>query len=260
MIGNAFHLKSIIWRINEVSEDYSEISIKELFVCIWERIWIVLISTLVFGVAAFFITKFAITPQYEAKIRLYVNNKTESASSLTSSDVSAAKSLVDTYITIIESNSVIDEIIKNTEYDYATGQIREMLSAKSVNGTEVFEVSIQGPSPEECAVIANLVADIAPNKISEIVEGSSVKIVDRAKVDPVPIAPNMKKNVVIGCFLGFIISCMVVVLLHMFDTTIYDEDDLKQCCTLPILGIFSDFNQASQGNKRNTYYGRRSAK
>ena len=240
-------------------DEFKEISLKELFICIWDKLWIILISTIVFGIAAFLITEFFIVPQYKATISMYVNNKTEATGSLTTSDVAAAKSLVDTYITIIESNSVLEDIVDNASFDCTPAQIKSMMSAKSLNGTEVFEVSITTDSPEKSAEMANLIADLSPNKISEIVEGSSVKIIDLAKVPTEPVSPSMSKNVSIACLLGLILSCFIVVLVHMFDTTIYSEDDIKEFCTLPVLGIFSDFNQVSS-NKYGYSYGGRSAK
>jgi len=241
-------------------EEYKEISLKELFVCIWDKIWIVALATIVFGVAAFLITEYVIVPKYSATISMYVNNNTESTTSITTSDVSAAKSLVDTYITIIESNSVLDEIVVNADFECTTTQIKNMMSAKALNGTEVFEVSITTDSPEKSAEIANLISELAPNKISEIVDGSSVKIIDKASVPTEPVSPNMSKNIAIACLLGLIISCFVVVLVHMFDTTIYGEDDIKEFSTLPILGIFSDFSQVSSGKYGYSYRGRSAVK
>jgi len=239
-------------------DEYRDISLKELFVCISKKFWIIVLTAIVFGIAAFFFTRFLIVPQYKATISMYVNNKTESTNSLSTSDVAAAKSLVDTYITIIESSSVLEDIIDNANIDLTASQIRNMMSAKSLNGTEVFEVSITSASPEESEKIANLIADFAPSKISEIVNGSSVKIIDRAKVPTQPASPIMSKNIVIACLLGLIISCFTVIVVHMFDTTIHSEDDIKEFSNLPVLGIFLDFNQA--GNSNYGYsYGRRSA-
>lgn len=239
-------------------DEYKEISLKELFVCIWEKIWIILLVTAMCGIGAFLVTKLLIAPQYKATISLYVNNRTDSSNSVSTSDVSASKSLVDTYITIIESNSVLNDIVANVDFKCTAEQIKKMISAESINGTEVFEVSITGTSPQECAQIANLIAELAPNKISEIVSGSSVKIIDNAKVPTQPISPNVSKNVAIACLLGLLISSLVVVLIHMFDNAIYSEDDIKEFCTLPVLGIFSDFDQVSHSSYKyeHNYAGR----
>lgn len=234
-------------------DEYKEISLNRLFACIFKKLWIVAITVIIFGAAAFFITKFAITPQYSATIRLFANNKTEDTSLLTSSDVSASKSLVSTYITIIKSNSVVETIAEESGLEYSAEQIKNMISAQAVNGTEVFDVSVTGAVPEDCAVIANEIAELAPDKVSAIVNGSSVKVIDRAKVPTQSISPNFPKKVAIACLLGFVISCAAVSVAYVFDTTIYNENDIKEFCTLPVLGILPDLNEVRQGNQYKTY-------
>lgn len=236
--------------------NYREISLKSLLACIINKLWIVAAAAVLFGTAAYFITSFMIVPQYKATIRLYVNNKTEATSSVTSSDVSAAKSLVDTYITIIKSDFVIDDIAKRARINDQPERIKRMISAKAVNGTEVFDVSVTGPWPEECAVIANLAAELAPSKISKVVDGSSVKIIDRAKIPEKPISPNTVRNIAAASMLGIVLSCVLVILEHLLNTVIYSEDDIKEFCRLPILGIFPNFDKAAKAEHGNSYGGR----
>jgi len=237
--------------------EFREININALFARILKKFWIIAITVIVFGAAAFFFTKVAIAPQYSATIRLYANNKTEDTQSLTSSDVSAAKSLVGTYITIIKSNSVVDAISEETGLKYSNEQIKSMISAEAVNDTEVFDVSVTGTVPEDCTLIANEIAELAPDRISEIANGSTVKIIDRAKVPTQPISPSLPKNVAKACLLGFVISCLAIAITYICDTTIYNEDDIKEICILPILGAFPDLNQESR-NYYSFAYGRRS--
>ncbi len=240
-------------------DEYKKIDYKSLLFFTLKKFWIIALAAVIFGVSALCVSLYAITPQYSSTIRLYVNNKTEASGSLTSSDVSAAKSLVETYITIIESDSFIDEIAEEIEGKYTNGQIRKMLSARSINGTEVFEVSVSGPSPEECAGIANKIAELAPAKITEIIEGSSVKIVDRAKVPSSPISPDIPLNIELAALLGIVVSCILIFIVFISDTTIYSEDDIGEFCTLPILGILPDFSKVNQSKDGNLYaYGERS--
>ena len=236
-------------------EGYRRINYRALLLFMLKRAWIIALVVLLFAAGAFYVSKLLITPEYKATIRLYVNNRIEASSSLTSSDVSASKSLVDTYITIISSDSVIDVISEKTGGKYTGTQIKNMLSAKSINGTEVFAVSITGPVPEDCAAVANAIADFAPDKISEIVDGSSVKIVDRAKIPTVPISPSVERNVAGAVIIGVALILILFFLMFISDTTIYSESDVREFCTLPILGIMPDFTQAGQG-KYSYSYGR----
>lgn len=243
-----------------ILDEYREISIREVITCLWTRKWIIVLTTIFCGLALWAYSTYYITPQYQTSVRLYVNNRTESTTSLTSSDMTAAKSLVDTYITIIQSTSLLEEVSENVGGYYSPGAIRSMISAGAVNNTEVFVVSITNPSPEEAAKIANAIADTAPDFIKEIVEGSSVKIIDRAPVPSYPISPNVSRNTTIGALIGLVLSALIILLVYIFDTTIYSEDDIKEFCVLPILGIFGDFGQYKTDKNIREYKGRRTAK
>lgn len=236
--------------------EYKRIDLYVLFTHIFKNLWIVAIAIIVFGSAAFIVTKFAISPKYNATIRLYANNKSEDTGSLTSSDLSASKSLVGTYIAIIKSNSFVEAIAEDTGLKYSAEQIKNMISAEAVNGTEVFDVSVTCGVPEDCSVIANDIAWLAPDKISDLIEGSSIKIVDRAKVPTQPTSPSLPKNIAIACFLGLVASCAALTVVYVYDTTIYNEKDIKEFYSLPILGIFPDFNEVSQGDSRYAYLSR----
>jgi len=240
---------------------YGKLNYGSLLAFIVRKAWIIALAAVIFGAVSFYATKFIVAPKYSASVRLYVNNKTEDSGTLTPGDLSAAKSLVDTYVTIIESDSVIDEIVGGAGLGYTNTQLKKMLSAKSVNGTEVLEVSVAGTSPEDCAKIANAIADLAPRKITEIVDGSAVKIIDRAKVPTDPVSPSIPRNIASAFLLGAALSGIILVLIYIYDSTIYREEDLKEFCQLPILGIFPDLSYASQ-KKGSCYlygYGGRSA-
>jgi capsular polysaccharide biosynthesis protein len=222
-----------------------EIDLRKLAIVLVRHWWVLVLGTLVGGAAALGITRFLITPQYTATVKMYVNNSTESGSSITSSDISASKSLVETYITIIRSDTVLGEVAELTGYGYEPPDLNEMLSAGALNATEVFFISITHPSAVRAAVLANAIADAAPRHLAEIVDGSSLKIVDRAKTPTEPSSPDYIVNTAIGAAAGFLIPSAVFVLLALFDVRINTADDLAALADAPVLGVISDFDSVS---------------
>jgi capsular polysaccharide biosynthesis protein len=184
------------------------------------------------------------TPLYKATIKLYANNSTQESAIMSSSDVAASKSLVDTYITIIRSEAVLDEVITATRCSYSTEWLDSSISAGSLNSTEVFSVTVTDPDPIMAAELANAIADIAPAHLEKIVDRSSVKVVDRAKVPLAPSSPDYKKNTAIGILAGAFLAIAAIFVMVLFDVHIYSETDLKLVSDLPILGFISDFEDA----------------
>lgn len=227
---------------------YREIELQKFFACLWKRKLLIVFSGIILALFSFLVTKFAITPVYQSSVQLYVNNYEsgqEETTRVLSSDLSAAQALVNTYIAIIQSDTVMEQVLNKAEQycklDYTVDQVRRMISASPVNGTEIFKVSVQNANPKIAAVLVNSVANTAPSSIANIIEGSSVKVIDYGKIEQSPIFPNATRNVTIGALMGLIISALISVLLELFNTTITTEEDLNDFCNLPMLGIITRF-------------------
>ena len=235
-----------------------EIDIKKLWFAVWNRIWVVALSSVICGVLAFLFTMYMITPLYKSSAMFYVNNSDLSLDgtslSLSSSDISASKSLVDTYIVILKSRACLNDVIDYAELNYTYSELGGMISAASVSSTEVFKVVVTSPDAKEAEKIANAIAYILPKRITDIVEGTSAKVVDYAVVAAAPSSPSRPKNTVVGLMIGFLLSVGFIVLRELFDTTIRTEDDITQNSKHPILATVPDMSAPSKGSYY-SYYG-----
>ena len=189
------------------------IDLVQLAKALWHRAWAILLAMVIFGAAAFSYAYFLITPLYKASAMLYVNNSSLSVGStkVDLSDLNAAQSLVDTYIVILKTRTTLEEVIDAAalSYDYET--LSDMIEAGAVNSTEVFSIEVTSPDPQEAEKIANTIAELLPDRIAEIVDGSSVRIVDYAVVPSQKASPSLSRYTLLGLLLGAVISCGVIV-------------------------------------------------
>ena len=107
------------------------------------------------------------------------------------------------------------------------GDSRTSFSASVVNSTELIEVSITSPDPEEAARLTNAMVDVSSAKMMETVNACNVQIVDYAEVPENPSSPSVTRNTAIGFLLGLLVSIAVVVLLDLTNTVIRSEKDLN---------------------------------
>ncbi len=232
-----------------------EIDIKRIWKAIWSRFWIICLCSIMSAIVALAGTVFFITPKYKSSAMFYVNNNSVSVGdasfSLTSSDITAAKSLVDTYIVILRSRACLNDVIDYAGVDMSYGELEDMVSAAAVNSTEIFEVVVTSPDPDEAETIANAIAYILPKRISRIVEGTSANIVDYAVKASHQSSPNNMKNTIVGFLLGLLVSVGIIAVREVFDITIKTEEDLQQCCEHPVLASVPDMTENS---KSSAYY------
>lgn len=237
-------------------KEYVEIDLIEIAKSLCRRGWAVILAMVLFAGAAFSYAAFFVTPLYQARALMYVNNSTFSVGntsvSISPSQLSAAQHLVDTYVVILKTRTTLNKVIEEADLNYSYGQLYKMIQAGPVDSTEVFEIVVTSPDPREAERIANTIADVLPDKISDIVDGSSVRVVDYAVVPSRKASPNITKYVSAGLMLGFLVSCVVLVTLQIFDTTIYNTDCLSLNYDLPVLAVIPD--TSSRKSSEGSYY------
>lgn len=242
---------------NRTNEEV-EIDLRELFLVLLHKWWAIVLSALLAGVLFFGYTFFLVDPLYKAKALMYVNNSSISIGStsvsISGAELSAAQKLVDTYIVILESRQVLNEVIDEGELDESYEQLKDMISAAPVNSTEVFEVVVTSTSPSEAEHIANTIAKVLPDKITDIVAGSDVRIVDYAVVPAQRSSPSYSRNTLIGLLVGAVLSAGIIILQHMLDDSIRTEDYITQTYPdIPLLAVVPDMTPGRQHG--GGYYG-----
>lgn len=241
-----------------------EIDLWRLITAIMHKIWLVIIASLTGAILAGTVTFFLVTPLYQSSAMFYVNNSSfsvgDASLSLTNSDIVASKSLVDSYIVILKTRSSLNDVIDYAGVDRTYSEVRGMISAAAVNSTEIFEVVVTSPDPIEAEKIASAIAYILPNRISDIIEGTSAKVVDTAIIAASPSSPSYSKNILIGFMLGALLSVGYIVLRELFDTTIRTEEDVVQGCKYPVLTSVPNMASPSKGGYYYAYSNKKKRK
>lgn len=246
---------------NAKENEMMEIDLGRVIKAILNRSWVVTITAVLAAVITFVATFFFVAPQYKAAALFYVNNSAlsvgDASLSLTTGDISASRNLVKSYIVILKTRSSLNDVIDYAGVNRSYSEVRSMISASAVDETEIFEVVVTSTDPYEAERIANAITYILPKRISNIIDGTSAKVVDSAVVPSSPSSPSYTKNVIIGFLLGVILSAGIIAVREIFDITIRNEEDVAQCCSHPILSAIPDMNEHSKGSYYYYGYGRR---
>lgn len=237
-------------------ENVVEIDLVRLGKALWRRAWAIVLAAVIFGGAAFTYARFMVTPLYTASTLLYVNNSSISVGStkVNLSDLTAAQSLLETYMVILKTRGTLTEVIEAAELPYSYEQLSDMISAGSVNSTEVMEVKVTSADPQEAEKIANTIADILPARFSSILEGSSVSIVDYAVVPSEKSSPSVSRYTLVGAVLGVVLICALLILLELLDDRVHNEDYVRETFDLPLLAVVPDLLvRGGRGYVRRSY-------
>lgn len=234
--------------------DYASIDLMQIIKSLWKKAWIIVIAMILVGIIGFSVAAFAITPTYSSSVMLYVNNGMSVGDifQLTSSQITGARSLVDTYIVMLQNRTTLNKVIEKADVPYDFEDLEDMIKAESVNGTEIIRITVTSTDPYEAAQIANAIAIVLPARISEIIKGSSMEVVDSAAVNLKKVAPSITGYTVVGMLVGAIISVLVLIVIDMRDDTIRSEEYILQNYDYPILAKIPDLTNAD--SKSYGYY------
>lgn len=228
--------------IENRDDTINEIDLQKLFIAILDRLRFIVITTIAFGVIFGLVSVFLISDVYQTQVSLYVNNNKDAVSqNLDAGDISAATMLVSTYVHLINSNAVLEDVVESIDLDYDVEDISKMINVSAIEDTQMLMLSVSNTNPDHAYIIANAIADKAPSKITEIMDGSTVKVVDYAVKPEKPVYPNVLKNIILGLLLGCVIGVAVAVVSELLDSSIKSEEDIERLIPdIPVIGIIPE--------------------
>lgn len=244
-----------------------QIDLGDVFRTIWANFGKILLVALAFAIVTLAVTMFVIKPTYRSSFTAFVNNRTsssENTQTLQSGDISAAQNLTYTYASIMKSRPVIEDALKKAGLDskYEYKDIADEVTTDIEQNTQLVSVYVLTGSAEESYNLAKAIAEIAPDYIASIVEGSSMKVVTSPVMATQQYSPSVTKNVAIGFIIGMLLMMIIVVVRDLMDTRVKDAAELEARFGLSIIGTIPNYEQAAKGNasKEKYYYRRQNRK
>lgn len=230
-------------REQKMTENRNSVEPVELLIALNEKkLWIVVVAAIA-ALIGWVGAKYFVVPKYEASINMIVNTKESGSEEVTNDNISSAEKLVDTYAIIIKSNVVLTRVIQLLDLDMSYNELYSQVSVKSINGTQVMNVSVQNESAELAESIVKTISEVAPAVVVDAVEAGSCKVVSYVYADKEPVSPDVFQTTVISGVLGCAICIAILVLQALASDRIVDEIDVERKLNVNILGIIPDIEE-----------------
>jgi capsular polysaccharide biosynthesis protein len=224
--------------LNQKNENNESIDLREVLFILKKHWKLLIIVPIVCAVSALLISKYIITPKYEADATLIVNPAQNAQNTtITYDQVTTAQELVGTYSIILKSDTVLDQVIQNLNLDTTAKKLVKNISVSGVNQTEVIDLSVKDTDPQEASDIANEITKVAPDIIIKTVKAGSVEIISPAKSSDIPVSPNIPLYTAIAFIIGIVISVLFSFAIELLDNSFSSEEDVKKYLELAVIGI-----------------------
>ncbi len=237
-----------------------EINIIPLLKELVKKIWLIALVGLIVGGGVFVGAKLMIKPTYRSGFTAYVNNKQskENTDYLTSSDLTASKQLVLTYQKILTSNTILTAAAEIIGNDSSYESLNKKVSTEVKDDTEIISVYVVDNDPQFAYDYAQAISKSAPQYMAQIVEGSSMKIIDYPEYSEKRFKPSYTRFALIGFLIGALIVVVFVIIRYFMDDTVKSESDIESSFSIPILGVIPDVSKASNNQSDYYYYSQNS--
>ena len=164
-----------------------------------KRIKLLIIGLLIGAAAGWALSTFVIPPKYMSSVDLYVtNNKKSENDSAEYNDIMAAQKLASTYVVILQSNKVTQNVLNKLNLDMTSEELLNLTSFSSVQNTEVLRISVETKDPQMTKDICSTYMNVAQEAINSVVGAGSVKVISEPVLPEKPSFPSVPKFTAIG--------------------------------------------------------------
>ena len=233
-----------------------EIDLKELLNLFWSKKTQIILIILIFMLLGVIYTIGFVTPKYTSSTTLLLatsGNSADKTNTITTTDVTLNSKLVSTYSALVQSKSVLRQVISNLGIDESEEELKNNITVTQESNTEIIKISVTNANANTAEKVANEVAKVFTEKVKEIYSIENVQVVDKAEISYTPSNINHKKDIIIFAFIGAVVSIIYVLLSNMLDTTVKTAEEIEKEFKLPVVASIPIYNaepQRRNGGKR----------
>ena len=214
-------------------------SLQEIFKIIKKRLLLIITLTIVAVSIAIVLSFYILTPIYQVKTQILVNQKGNSEEVYSWSQIETDLQLINTYNEIIKSPFILSKVIEELQIDATPEQLTDQITLLSESNSKVVNIQVENENPELAVNIANTTAEVFKEEIPALMNVDNIDILSTATFSETasPISPNKELNIAIGAVIGIMLGIGLAFLLEILDTTIKNEKDVEEILEIPIMGV-----------------------
>ncbi|NLJ70772.1 MAG: hypothetical protein GX328_04845 [Clostridiaceae bacterium] len=225
--------------MDQESDQVIEISLAEILSSLRNHIFLIILITIILTGSFFGINNYVIEPTYDSTVKFYIEASSvdEDNPSAGLQAVNLAQRISNTYIELMKTNSFYNLLQEEIEVNVSVSELKNAITYKSVQDTEILEANVRTNSPELSLEIAKTISQIAPEAMNEIKSNATLKVIDQPLLPKNQSTPHTIRNTAIGFVLGLFLGFVLAVLIDRFDIKIKTEEDITRNFDLNVLGV-----------------------
>ncbi|MFL7943670.1 YveK family protein [Priestia megaterium] len=232
------------------------IDLRQLFGTLKKRFWLIALITIIAATVSGVVSFFVLTPVYEARTQILVNQAKSEQQFYNSSELQTNVQLIQTYNDIIKSPAILGEVTKQLNLDMTPKQLSNQIQVTNSQDSQVAHIVVQDTNARLAVKIANTTAAVFKKEVPKIMSIDNVSILAKAQLDEAlsPVKPQPFLNIAIAVVVGLMAGVGLAFLLEYLDNTIKNEQDVERILQLPVIGVISVIKEEELRNLSSASY------
>ncbi|MGN2272031.1 YveK family protein [Priestia megaterium] len=232
------------------------IDLRQLFGTLKKRFWLIALITIIAATISGVVSFFVLTPVYEARTQILVNQAKSEQQFYNSSELQTNVQLIQTYNDIIKSPAILGEVTKQLDLDMTPKQLSSQIQVTNSQDSQVAHIVVQDTNARLAVKIANTTASVFKKEVPKIMSIDNVSILAKAQLDEAlsPVKPQPFLNIAIAVVVGLMAGVGLAFLLEYLDNTIKNEQDVERVLQLPVIGVISIIKEEELKNLSSASY------
>ena len=184
------------------------------------------------------------TPTYVASVKMLVSQKSPGGPNL-SGDIAGLQEVALTVARAVDTEPVAQGVVEQlNQPELSAGEVLANTSVEPDPGTMFINVSYKDSEPQRAQLIANTIAEMSSQKISDVMLGANpivVRIWQPATLPENPVSPNPVRNGIIALLLGGILGVGLAFLLEYVDDSWNSPEEVEEVTGVPTFGVIPAF-------------------
>lgn len=223
----------------ELNEEV-EIDLSEILKLIKKHIKLIIILGLLGMIISSAYTVFMVDKKYSSQGSVLLKADVVDGT-VNSSQISSNKMMINNYIKLLQGNNIQSQVASNL--NISVGQVRGSLSITNTTDTQIIEIASTTTDAGLSKRIVDETISVFTTYLQDALDVTNVTIVDQPQVNPGPVSPNLKKNMMLGAVGGIVVALAFILLTYLLDTKIKNPEQAEQILGIPTLGIIPYFDE-----------------
>jgi capsular polysaccharide biosynthesis protein len=184
------------------------------------------------------------TPTYVASVKMLVSQKSPGGPNL-GGDIAGLQEVALTVARAVDTEPVAQGVVEQlNQPELSAGEVLANMSVEPDPGTMFINVSYKDSDPQRAQLIANTIAEMSSQKISDVMLGANpivTRIWQPATLPENPVSPNPVRNSIVALLLGGILGVGLAFLLEYVDDSWNSPEEVEEVTGVPTFGVIPAF-------------------